>query len=229
MIVRCEACGSSLRIQRGAASVVCRYCGATTLIPTSAAPTRPTPPASLPPSLPTPRRAPRSRGLMVWVRINVALTVAIEGVWWLSSKGAMTLFHEWYSAPCLVDANGDGALDPAGWSGTPDAQHRLTAVDGRTGDVLWTGDGVYPAEAQVICAGRGALIVTRPDFGVEVRDAKTGALRGTLRAPTRSTPLAAVGAACGSTRRTRRSWGFARRTPRGCPALRRSIGIPFKA
>ncbi len=68
--------------------------------------------------------------------IGTAVFIFARGA---ASGGGFGSFHEWYSSePCLVDANGDGTLDVAGFSGTPDQQTVPTALDGRTGKVLWT-------------------------------------------------------------------------------------------
>jgi outer membrane protein assembly factor BamB len=113
----------------------------------------------------------------------VLLLVVGGGVTWFVQMGGMKLLREWYSPPCLVDANGDDTLDLAGWSGTPNAQRVLTVVDGRTGDTLWTGDAEYAQGADVLCAAQDALIVARPDFTVELRDARAGTLSGTAALP----------------------------------------------
>jgi hypothetical protein len=91
------------------------------------------------------------------------------------------LQREWYSTePCLVDAKGDGMLDVAGFSGTPDEQTHATALDGRTGQILWE-TPAFPEKSHAYCADTHALLVSRPGFQLEALDAKTGHRRWAVR------------------------------------------------
>lgn len=166
-MVRCHSCGAALKPDAGATYVSCPYCGSTTEVARRRRGAQPQGGGA----------AARRRG--GWVPLLVVLVLAGGGAAYFFQAGGMKLLREWYSPPCVVDANGDEVLDVAGWSGTPSAQRTLTVVDGRTGDTLWTGDGSYPDAAQVFCAPPDAIAVARPDFTVEIRDARTGALSGT--------------------------------------------------
>ncbi len=84
---------------------------------------------------------------------------------------AKTFGREWYSAGCLVNANDDEVLDIAGWSGNPMAQHQLTLVDGRNGEILSFGKS-YGNSGNLICASRDTIIVARQDFSIEAFSAK---------------------------------------------------------
>jgi len=175
MPTRCHACGAGLSPPAGSAYITCPYCGASTPVDEARAGggRAPGPPSSA-------RRRGGSRGALVVLLLAV---VGGAAALWFVQAGGVKLLREWYSPPCVVDANGDEVLDVAGWSGGPSAQRTLTVVDGRTGDTLWTGDGEYPSEAIVLCAAPDAVAVARPDFTVELRDARTGTLSGTAVLP----------------------------------------------
>ena len=81
--------------------------------------------------------------------------------------------------PCLVDANGDGTLDVAGFSGTPDQQTVPTALDGRTGKVLWT-QAAYREGSHAHCGDEHTLLVSHPGFHLDGLDAKTGKRKWTI-------------------------------------------------
>lgn len=126
----------------------------------------------------------RPRG-RAWIGVGIVLLLAGSGAVVFFQAGGSKLLREWYSPPCVVDANGDEVLDVVGWSGSPSAQRTLTVADGRNGDTLWTGEAAYPEGAEVLCAPPDAIAVTRPDFTVEIRDARTGTLSGTSTLPDR--------------------------------------------
>lgn len=61
---------------------------------------------------------------------------------------------EWWNAvsgTCFLDANGDGVFDVGGLTGKPGTGSIPTIVDGKTGDVIWTGTQLYqePQSGQV--------------------------------------------------------------------------------
>lgn len=88
-------------------------------------------------------------------------------------KGGCTLFAEWGSPACLVDANGDDVLDSVGFTFKPGSERRtLFIIDGTSGDVIWEGESdAYSYESSVVCAPPGAFAVVKKDFTIDVYDA----------------------------------------------------------
>jgi hypothetical protein len=74
------------------------------------------------------------------------------------------LTGEWYSPACLVDANGDGALDIAGMGAAPGSEiWQLRLVDGATGRLLWSGESFKP-QANLVCFSPRFFAVDNTDF-----------------------------------------------------------------
>ncbi len=77
--------------------------------------------------------------LLGLVVVVVAASTTFGFVPGFGSASVSSLFLEWYTPACLVDANGDGVLDVAGLSAGPGSDTwKLRMVDGATGSVLWS-------------------------------------------------------------------------------------------
>lgn len=161
MARRCENCGGVVTTPQASGVIICEYCGATIHLARPAA-TRA--PADEPAGRGAARRP--ARGVLI---VGVLLVVAVGGVAYLVRGGALSVLGEWYSpGACLVDANGDAALDLVGWGGSPSDQRNLWLVDGATGKRIWSRSGDYASEATVLCSGRGGFAVARPNFTLEL-------------------------------------------------------------
>jgi hypothetical protein len=82
---------------------------------------------------PKPTRSPRVTALAIVVMVIVVIIGGGKAASVLVPSAGM-LLDEWYSAPCLVDANGDDVLDVAGRFAAPGSERwRVGVVDGKTG------------------------------------------------------------------------------------------------
>ena len=178
-VVRCRNCGAPLDVGPGQLHVTCGYCGVSNrLAPIGPLPTHvPHVPAASTSS----GRRPRT-GLTIVVTLAVLLVlcggifsflVVRVGV----SKPATNVFTngllEWYTPTCLVDANGDDALDIAGLSAAPgSALWTLRVVDGASGSVLWS-EKDYKPQVGVVCASPRFFGIDGDDFQMRLFQARS--------------------------------------------------------
>ncbi len=105
-------------------------------------------------------------GLLVVVGLAVTFLSKILGSAWFVHV------QEWYSKPCLVDANGDGVLDVAGLAGVSPESARLRLVDGATGKPLWSGR-TYSSSAHLVCLSPRFFGIDDVDFRLHLFPART--------------------------------------------------------
>jgi hypothetical protein len=162
----------------GQLSVLCAYCGVSNQL-AAAERALPAAPAYSPvPAVHVAAATGKSR-VRVWVlvvglgfAVVVLCVIAFGGVAGFSASSLSTALLEWYTPPCLVDANGDAALDLAGMSATPGSeQWKLRLVDGATGSVLWSENDYAPVNG-VICASPRYFGVDGGDFRLRLFSAK---------------------------------------------------------
>jgi hypothetical protein len=111
-------------------------------------------------------------GLGFGLAVVVLCLVMFGGFAGFGANPLATVFLEWYTPPCLVDANGDGALDLAGFSGTPGSeQWKLRLVDGKTGSVLWA-ENDYATTNSLVCASPRYFGIDGSDFRLRLFPAK---------------------------------------------------------
>ena len=174
-VLRCSNCGAPLNPAPGQVSVLCAYCGVNNQV---AATERELPAAPAYSPAPTAHVAVatrKSRLRLVFavgfaLCIVVACVIAFGGGF--GANPLTTALLEWYTPPCLVDANGDAALDLAGMSATPGSeQWKLRLVDGATGSVLWAENDYAPANG-VICASPRYFGVDGGDFRLRLFSAR---------------------------------------------------------
>jgi hypothetical protein len=182
-IPSCKNCGAPLSGAPGQLSVQCSYCGTNHHLAA---------PAALPAHA-APSPAPPSRKALAVVAISIALGLLIAfmvvrlsvgtgsgvsagaGVNTSFRLGANTFgstFLEWYTPTCLVDANGDGALDVAGLAAAPGSQRwKLHLVDGLTGNVLWSEKEYKPVNG-IVCLSPHFFGLEADDFRLQLFPAK---------------------------------------------------------
>lgn len=189
----CSRCGAPLGEPGPDGLVHCQYCGAETRVATPAPPPPPPPVfdearwiAEQVPVQAMARRARRTTllflpavfvlvaGVMILFRTRTEVRYATKAV--VSKVAALpTLLpgpRFWSLSPagCLVDGNGDAALDVFGMSGPSNAL-APTLVDGSSGRVLWT-TKPYPRNTRTFCLSRDWLGVAEPNFHIELFSAK---------------------------------------------------------
>ena len=128
-------------------------------------------PNLLPAPIPSPSPAARTRGAgLAWLGVSGAgLAIAGLVAFLVISGGPCS----WSAAVpgCFIDANGDGADEVVGMSGSSAAgANKPTIVDGKTGKVLWTGASVK--DGDVFCLSKEWFVVAHATFTFEIRSAK---------------------------------------------------------
>jgi LSD1 subclass zinc finger protein len=185
VIIQCTYCGAPLDVGSGAAKVKCRYCDTVSVVRQTRCLEAETPKGWKPPPTWTAPAGTQAQGRSLTYHshgggrqgVPIALVILIV-------TGALAYFvvgpgdyrrlvGEWLSVKsCMVDANGDDVLDAVGLLGMPTSKAiPLTIVDGKDGKVLWRGGG-YDLEARLICLGPTAFAVERPNFRVDLRQAR---------------------------------------------------------
>ena len=184
-VVRCRNCGAPLSVGPGQPHVICGYCGVSSqLAPSAPLPTQV--PHVPPPSTTSGRRS--RTGLIIAVALVVVLVLSGGIFSFLLVRGsgpslqsiavpATNVFTagllEWYTPTCLVDANGDDALDIAGLSAAPgSALWTLRVVDGATGGVLWT-ENEYKPQGGIVCASPRFFGIDGDDFQLRLFRARS--------------------------------------------------------
>jgi hypothetical protein len=159
--LQCARCGAPLPTVPAGARVVCVYCGATY---TDTASVRRAEPHARSAPAPVPRSPTRSGRVTVFVIVAAVVVIVAGKAASVFVPSAGMLLDEWYSAPCLVDANGDDVLDVAGMFAAPGSERwRLGVVDGKTGAPLWSGE-TYPPAAKLECVSPKFFGVDNTDF-----------------------------------------------------------------
>ena len=159
--MKCPHCGSIFTPPPGVGFVTCPACGAGSWVGETAAQAAPV----------AQNKAARSIVIVVVIAcagllvFGCVLSFAL-GSFWASATG------EWYSAACLVDANGDGALDLAGFGERAGADSRqLQLIDGATGRRIWSGP-TFSTSAKVLCVSRSHFAVDDVDFNLRIFSAR---------------------------------------------------------
>jgi len=135
----------------------------------------------VPPAITSSGRHPRT-GLKIVVTLAVVL-VFCGGIFsFLVVRAGVSLpatnvftngLLEWYTPACLVDANGDDALDIAGLSAAPgSALWTLRVVDGATGSVLWS-ENDYKPRGGVVCVSPRFFGIDGDDFQLRLFQARS--------------------------------------------------------
>lgn len=184
MLIKCQHCGAPLDVDPNEQVVRCQFCKATTRVEQPHE--RPVAPMPSPafPQPPAVRVQPKGKGgcAVGVLALAIALVGAsVAGVVALGT-GASTVVGKsssvmgspaWNTSAgaCLLDANGDGVFDVGGLTGPPGTGTTPTIVDGKTGDVIWSGEPSIKG-ASSTCAGDAWLVVHRPDFRIEFHDAR---------------------------------------------------------
>jgi hypothetical protein len=163
--------------------VQCAYCGTNNHLAAPRAALSPTPPVR------APSPAPQSRTALAIVSVLIALGIVATYVvvrlsvgvsagaspgrtLGLGSNTFASAFLEWYTPTCLVDANGDGALDVAGLAAAPGSERwKLHVVDGLTGNVLWSENEYKPVNG-IVCLSPGFFGMESDDFRLRLYAAK---------------------------------------------------------
>jgi PQQ-like domain len=163
--LQCARCGAPLPIVPAGVRVVCQYCGATYTENASARSVEPlahSARAPLPAPAPAPHSPTRSWRVAAFALVVVIVLIGAGKATSIFVPSAGMLFQEWYSPPCLVDANGDDVLDVAGRFGSPESW-RLGVVDGKTGAPLWSGE-THPPAAGLECLSPTFFGIDNTDF-----------------------------------------------------------------
>ncbi|HEY4158024.1 MAG TPA: hypothetical protein VGM29_08000 [Polyangiaceae bacterium] len=184
MLIKCDRCGAPLDVHPSQTSVVCQYCGMTSVVPQQ----------SLPAPLPVrPVTAPAGNAggkIAIIMIVAIALIGSVISVIPLvfrsanssagsgagsSGGGVVNSSLGWSASPpgCFVDANGDGVLDIAGLSGTTAGENTTpTVIDGSSGKVLWIGTP-SPKYPQLACLGRDRFLVAEASFQLDFYTARS--------------------------------------------------------
>ena len=180
MQIPCGNCGAPVEVRGGERMAACRYCGRANEVPAAGEPVRS--------GAPVPRVRPQHVALIV-AGLGGVVGMAIAGIA-LTAPSAPTeaplaapgpastqpvVPPEPVEAPrpresrqmgaCLVDRNGDAALDLAGlytWTDDPE-RWVVSVIDGSTGDALFRGEEL-PEDTKVMCGRGGPFVFATPDF-----------------------------------------------------------------
>ncbi len=162
--LKCTNCSAMLVADADGKTAECKYCGAVFLLGTpEIAPTPIEIPEITPTPIETPEIAPTPTPKLDAKPLLRRLTSNAEFYAFLlllAFVGAMLLIHfcnnrqagvggSWRSNICLVDANGDNALDFAALRAGSDGWD-LNLIDGATGKLLWSGQR-YALDSKFIC------------------------------------------------------------------------------
>jgi DNA-directed RNA polymerase subunit RPC12/RpoP len=182
---KCPECAAKLTPTPGATQVRCEYCGAASRI--GRAPQAPSD-GHLPAAVPAAGSARLMVALtaagVVIAGVVVALTVSAPSPTSTATSGVAAAAAGEPAEPapiravltgahrggCLVDANGDEALDVAGVFAWSDDRERylVSIIDGATGERLWAGPEV-PRQSSLLCARDDRhFAVATPDFKVQL-------------------------------------------------------------
>lgn len=113
-------------------------------------------------------RPPRKRTWRSFVFPLVAFSVlgSVIGLFFFGMKKVegRASTSGWFGSVCLVDANGDPALDVAGFFGMPTGNRLpVSFFDGATGEKLWSGGSYDFERVKLLCLGSSAVGVDVPD------------------------------------------------------------------
>jgi outer membrane protein assembly factor BamB len=174
-LLKCANCDAPLSPVPGENLVTCAYCGAVSNLTQMEANVG----AAMPRTVGSPPNSPPASAKRGWIVAVVVVVVvgtfsslvaflpSLLGTSWVG------LVQEWYSAACLVDANGDGVLDVAGLGATPGSEiWRLQLVDGATGTRLWSG-GTYSPYAKLVCLSPQYFGIDNVDFQLRLFPARS--------------------------------------------------------
>ena len=190
MLIKCEHCGAPLDVDPNERTVQCQFCKYATRVeqqPPAFGPAPMRQPPNFAPRPPAIPPQPQRKGGCLPVGV-LASVIAMAGVGVASfvvlgssssssvtgtTVSTLTGPKAWNTASgsCFLDANGDGVFDVAGLTGKPGSGTTPTIIDGKTGDVIWTGQPSMK-KARSACAGDKWLVVSRPDFRIEFHDAR---------------------------------------------------------
>lgn len=100
-------------------------------------------------------------------------------------------FYAWWGGQelCLADANGDGVLDPIGRASVASGSV-VTALDGKTGKVIWTAPFASDASPELRCTSE-AVMLEQKGFRLERLDPRTGQVAWSLKLPDKIDAVAA--------------------------------------
>jgi LSD1 subclass zinc finger protein len=170
--IRCPACSAPLHAPHGQEFVTCGYCHATSHVSKTKA--GPPPKGTGAPAAPATKRG--GTAAIVASLIGMAVVGGAGYVFLGPGVGSTsTLFAEWYTVACPVDANGDDVIDFAGRVGRPGmSPHRIAVIDGIDGSILWTSEAKHGWESWVMCLGQNQFAVAQPDFRLDLYDARGG-------------------------------------------------------
>jgi hypothetical protein len=175
LVSRCSNCGAPLERELSQQLVSCAYCQVVNDLGSTVRPSRP---------LEVPRASPHKRGPLLAIVLSGA--VVIVGISAVASRGGAgfgSVFREWYSVPCAVDANSDGVLDVAGRGAAPGSERWAPMIiDGRTGRALWSGMLSNPT-SRTLCLGPAGFAVDDEDFKLHLFAARAPEVERTVPLP----------------------------------------------